>query len=47
MNLMCLGGRVIGERLAEELVEDFLNATFTGAERHKRRLGKVAGLENQ
>ncbi len=47
MNLMCLGGRVIGERLAEELVEGFLNATFTGAERHKRRLGKVAGLENQ
>ncbi|MFO7258100.1 MAG: RpiB/LacA/LacB family sugar-phosphate isomerase [Bacteroidota bacterium] len=47
MNLICLGGRVIGERLAEVFVDGFLNATFSGAERHKRRLAKVANLENQ
>ncbi|MDV3310700.1 MAG: RpiB/LacA/LacB family sugar-phosphate isomerase [Cyclobacteriaceae bacterium] len=45
MNLICLGGRVIGQRLAEVFVEEFLNATFSGAERHKRRLDKVARLE--
>lgn len=47
MNIICLGGRVIGERLGEVFVEEFLNAKFTGAERHKRRLAKVSRLENQ
>lgn len=47
MNLICLGGRVIAQQLAEVFVDEFLNATFTGAERHKRRLAKVASLENQ
>jgi len=45
MNLICLGGRVIGEQLAEELVESFLNARYIGAERHQRRLDKVIRLE--
>lgn len=45
MNLMCLGGRVVGTALAWELVEAFLNAEFSGADRHKRRLAKVAALE--
>lgn len=45
MNLICLGGRVIGERLAEELVESFLGASYIGAERHQRRLDKVIRLE--
>lgn len=45
MNLICLGGRVIGERLAEELVETFLNARYIGAERHQRRLDKISRLE--
>src|SRR5690606_12820705 len=45
MNLICLGGRVIGERLAEELVVSFLNARYIGAERHQRRLDKVIRLE--
>jgi len=47
MNLICLGGRVIGERLAEELVESFLNARYIGAERHQRRLDKVIRLEKK
>ncbi|MCA9218448.1 MAG: ribose 5-phosphate isomerase B [Planctomycetales bacterium] len=45
MNVLCLGGRVIGESLAAELVRAFLAASFSGAERHLRRLDKVAKLE--
>jgi ribose 5-phosphate isomerase B len=45
MNVICLGGRVTGHALALDIVNTFLHARFTGAERHKRRLGKVAGLE--
>lgn len=45
MNLICLGGRVTGPMAAEELVLAFLNAEFTGAERHLRRLQKVHLLE--
>lgn len=46
MNLICLGGRVIGYALAWDLVQTFLQARFTGAERHRRRLAKVAALED-
>jgi ribose 5-phosphate isomerase B len=45
MNVLCLGGRVIGPLLAEELIRIFLSARFSGAERHERRLAKVAALE--
>jgi len=45
MNLLCLGGRVTGFAAAEELISAFLNATFTNAERHLRRLQKVKNLE--
>lgn len=45
MNLLCLGGRVVGNKLAEELITAFLKAKFTDAERHRRRLGKVKALE--
>ncbi|CAG5068736.1 Putative sugar phosphate isomerase YwlF [Dyadobacter sp. CECT 9623] len=45
LNLLCLGGRVTGNMAAQELVEAFLNAEFTGAERHMRRLDKVKALE--
>lgn len=45
MNLLCLGGRVIGEKLAEEIVDKFLSAAFTNEERHLRRLNKVKSLE--
>lgn len=47
MNLLCLGGRVTGFAAAEELALAFLNARYIGAERHRRRLEKVALLENQ
>jgi ribose 5-phosphate isomerase B len=45
MNVMCLGGRIIGPSLACELVETFLTARFSGAERHQRRLAKIKELE--
>jgi ribose 5-phosphate isomerase B len=47
MNLICLGGRVIGHEMAWDLVKAFLAASFTGAERHRRRLAKVAALEKR
>ncbi len=45
MNIICLGGRITGPMLAWDLVEAFLAAKFSQAERHLRRLGKVAALE--
>ena len=45
MNMMCLGGRVTGTESAKELVLAFLKATYSGAERHQRRLDKVKALE--
>ena len=45
MNLICLGGRVTGFAAAQEYTRSFLNAEFSGAERHKRRLKKVQALE--
>ena len=47
MNMLCMGGRVIGPALAWELVQAFVAARFSGAERHQRRLAKVAALENE
>lgn len=45
MNVVCLGGLVVGPALAWELVETFLAARFIGTERHRRRLAKVSELE--
>ena len=45
MNVMALGARVIGPELAIELIRDFLRARFSGAERHRRRVEKIAALE--
>jgi ribose 5-phosphate isomerase B len=45
MNVLVLGGRIIGEALALESVRAFLDAMFTREERHQRRLEKVAQLE--
>jgi transaldolase / glucose-6-phosphate isomerase len=47
MNVLVLGGRVVGVELARELVRTFLNARFTGEERHLRRLAKMTALENR
>jgi len=47
MNLLCLGARIIGIELAFEIIEAFLEARFSGEERHKRRLEKVKAIEEQ
>jgi ribose 5-phosphate isomerase B len=45
MNVLCLGGRVVGYAQAWELVQTFLTARFSGDERFRRRLEKIATLE--
>jgi ribose 5-phosphate isomerase B len=45
MNVICFGARVLGYALAWDLTEAFLAARFSGAERHQRRLEKVAALD--
>jgi ribose 5-phosphate isomerase B len=47
LNILCLGGRTIGAEVAWDLVQTFLAAQPSSAERHLRRLGKVAALEHQ
>lgn len=47
MNVLCLGARVIGPALAAEVVQAFLRATFSNAERHVRRVGKIQEFERR
>ena len=47
MNVLVLGGRIIGEAPALELVQAFLDARYTAAERHQRRLDKVKRIEQR
>jgi len=47
MNILVLGSRVIGPALAREVVKSFLEASFSGEERHMRRLGKVKAIEQR
>lgn len=47
MNVLCLGARVIGPALAAEIVQAYLRATFSGAERHKRRVEKIQEFERR
>jgi ribose 5-phosphate isomerase B len=45
MNVLCLGGRVMGIEVAWDHAQTFIAATFSGAERHRRRLTKLAPFE--
>lgn len=45
MNILCLGGRIIGVETARELVKAFVGAKFSSEERHQRRFGKIVALE--
>jgi len=47
MNVLCLGARVIGPELAKEIVRIWLSASFSGAERHRRRVGKIHEIEKE
>lgn len=44
-NMLCLGARVIGPAIAAELTDAFCGASFSGEERHVRRLGKILKME--
>jgi ribose 5-phosphate isomerase B len=46
LNILCLGGRTTGIAVAWDCTKNFLGASFSGAERHRRRLAKVIRLEN-
>jgi ribose 5-phosphate isomerase B len=47
MNVICLGARVIGDSLAQELIDAFLDARFKRQERFQRRLSKLRTLEEE
>lgn len=47
LNILCFGGRTTGIAVAWDCTKSFLGATFSGAERHRRRLAKVTELENR
>ena len=47
LNVLCLGARVIGPSLAEELVTRFLQASFSNEERHQNRINKVLAIEEK
>ena len=47
INVLALGARVIGPELAADIIRNFLRAEFSNAERHRRRLGKVAEIERR
>ena len=45
VNVLCLGARVVGPNLALELVRTYVTAVFSGADRHRRRVAKIAAFE--
>jgi len=45
MNIICMGGRTVGPAVAWDLVQTFLAAEFSQADRHLRRLGKMVALD--
>jgi ribose 5-phosphate isomerase B len=47
VNILCLGARVVGDELAKDIVKVWLSASFSGAERHRRRLFKVEEIEKE
>lgn len=47
VNVLCMGARVIGPSLAKEVTKSFLDAKFSGADRHRRRLQKVLKIEQE
>ena len=46
MNVLCLGSRIVGAEVVQELVSAFISAEYTNEERHARRLNKVIEMEN-
>ena len=47
VNVLCLGARVVGRALAQDIVKTWLAASFSGLPRHRRRLEKIAAIERE
>ena len=47
MNVLCIGGRIVGSELAFEIIDSFLSAKYKPQERHARRLEKVLEIERR
>lgn len=47
MNMLCLGGKIVGAEVAKELVNAFLSARFSEEERHRRRVMKIRAIEQR
>jgi ribose 5-phosphate isomerase B len=47
MNVLCLGARIIGPALVDDIVQEFLGAQFMAEERHIRRVGKMHAIEDK
>lgn len=47
MNILCVGSRIVGDKLAEELADAFLKARFSGDARHQQRFDKVLAIERE
>ena len=47
VNVLCLGARVVGPELAADILRAFAGASFTGEDRHRRRLAKIAAIERE
>jgi len=47
MNVLCIGARVIGDEVAREIVARFIEARFSGEERHQRRVDKLLAIESK
>src|SRR5579862_1018818 len=46
-NVMCMGARVVGPELALDLIRTYMRASFSGLERHRRRLEKTQAIERE
>ncbi len=47
VNVLCLGARVVGPSYAAEIIAAFVDAEFSGEERHRRRLAKIEAIERE
>src|SRR5690348_15099458 len=47
MNVLVMGSRIIGVELASEILRTYLRAAYSGEERHRRRVAKIAALERK
>ena len=45
-NVLAIGAGVIGENVAMDVVDTFLDTAFSGLEKHARRIGKIAAMES-